>query len=189
MNPYAKIAVAAAAVLIVAVVGYNLLPGSSTGVGGPAPSPSAVPTATPTGTPSPTGAFGGIVRYKLNGAPVTTEINAVANGASAFGTAVTAFRSGTHTVRLACAAQDGDFWVLGGTTERSTVEGEPVGTWSAVIVREGSPQQIAIWLSADAPAGSDCDGFLASHDFADLDPGELQPVESGALVPPPDLAP
>ena len=37
MNAYAKIAVAAAAVLIVAVVGYNLLPGSSTGVGGPAP--------------------------------------------------------------------------------------------------------------------------------------------------------
>ncbi len=45
-----KLAVAAAAVLIVAVVGYNLLPGSSTGVGGPGatPSPSATPTATPT---------------------------------------------------------------------------------------------------------------------------------------------
>ena len=36
VNAYAKIAVAAAAVLIVAVVGYNLLPGRSTGVGGPA---------------------------------------------------------------------------------------------------------------------------------------------------------
>ena len=40
MNAYAKIAVAAAAVLIVAVVGYNLLPGGSTGVGGPAPTAS-----------------------------------------------------------------------------------------------------------------------------------------------------
>ena len=36
MNVYTKIAVAAAAVLIVAIVGYNLLPGRSTGVGGPA---------------------------------------------------------------------------------------------------------------------------------------------------------
>ena len=34
VNAYAKLAVAAAAVLIVAVVGYNLLPGRSTGVGG-----------------------------------------------------------------------------------------------------------------------------------------------------------
>jgi hypothetical protein len=48
VNAYAKIAVAAAAILIVAVVGYNLFPGSSTGVGGPAPS------ASPTQAPSPT---------------------------------------------------------------------------------------------------------------------------------------
>jgi hypothetical protein len=50
VNAYAKIAVAAAAVLIVAVVGFNLLPGRSTGVGGPAPSPS--PTVIPAGLPS-----------------------------------------------------------------------------------------------------------------------------------------
>ena len=50
VNAYSKIAVAAAAVLIVAVVGYNLLPGRSTGVGGPAPSPS--PTVVPAGSPS-----------------------------------------------------------------------------------------------------------------------------------------
>ena len=36
MNTYAKIAVAAAAVLIVALVGYNLLPASRPGIGGPA---------------------------------------------------------------------------------------------------------------------------------------------------------
>ena len=51
LNAYTKIAVAAAAVLIVAVAGYNLLPGRSTGVGVPAPSPS--PTATPTASTSP----------------------------------------------------------------------------------------------------------------------------------------
>jgi hypothetical protein len=54
VHAYAKIAVAAAAVLIVAIVGYNLLPGGSTGVGGPAPTASPTTTATPTGAPSPT---------------------------------------------------------------------------------------------------------------------------------------
>jgi hypothetical protein len=57
VHAYAKIAVAAAAVLIVAIVGYNLLPGGSAGVGGPAPTvnPTAtpVPTVTPTATPVP----------------------------------------------------------------------------------------------------------------------------------------
>jgi hypothetical protein len=59
VNTYTKLAVAAAAVLIVAVVGYNLLPGRSTGVGGPAPtaSPTAAPTAAPSTGPSPSTAF------------------------------------------------------------------------------------------------------------------------------------
>jgi hypothetical protein len=50
MNAYAKFVVAAAAVLVVAVVGYNLLPGRSAGVGGPASSPS--PTSFPASSPS-----------------------------------------------------------------------------------------------------------------------------------------
>jgi len=55
VNAYAKIAVAAAAVLIVAVLGYNLLPAGPTGVGAPAPSASPTPTAAPTGTPVSSG--------------------------------------------------------------------------------------------------------------------------------------
>ena len=54
MNTSLKAAAALAAVILVAVVGYNLLPGPSTGVGGPAPtaSPSAAPTAAPTAVSS-----------------------------------------------------------------------------------------------------------------------------------------
>jgi len=54
MNTSLKAAAALAAVILVAVVGYNLLPGRSTGVGGPAPtaSPTAAPTASPTNTPA-----------------------------------------------------------------------------------------------------------------------------------------
>ena len=53
MNAYAKLAMAAAAVVVVAIVGYNLLPGS-TGVG-VAPSPSSSPSVSrsPTAAPSP----------------------------------------------------------------------------------------------------------------------------------------
>lgn len=50
MNAYAKLAMAAAAVVVVAIVGYNLLPGSSGVGGGPVVSPS--PTTTPSSSPS-----------------------------------------------------------------------------------------------------------------------------------------
>ena len=53
MNAYAKIAVAAAAVLLVAVVGYNLLPAGST-IGGPAPTPTATPPTSAAPTIAPT---------------------------------------------------------------------------------------------------------------------------------------
>ena len=157
-----------------------------------APAASASGTQAPaaSATPSPSGAFGGIVHYQLDGAPATTEVDAVADGASVSGTAVTAFRGGTHTVRLGCAARYGGTWVLGGTIEKSTVPGESAGAWSAVTVKDGSPQQIAVWLSAGTPeAGSSCDAFLASFAPAELEPGAFNPVESGALVPPPDPVP
>lgn len=51
MNSFAKLAIAAAAVVVVALVGYNLLPGRSSGVGGlpatPSPSISASPSSSP----------------------------------------------------------------------------------------------------------------------------------------------
>jgi len=147
------------------------------------------PVATASATPSAGGAFGGIVHYQIDGGPATTEIDAVADSASLSGTAVTTFRAGTHTVRLGCAAHDGGSWVLGGTVEKSTVPGESAGYWSAVIVKDGSPQQIAIWLSADREAGGSCDAFLASIEAAKLDPGEFSPVESGVLLPPPAPVP
>jgi hypothetical protein len=56
MNTYAKLAAAAAAVLIVGVVGWQLLPGLGGPGGGPSPvpSPSSTPVATPILTPAPT---------------------------------------------------------------------------------------------------------------------------------------
>ncbi len=147
------------------------------------PSPAAS-VASPGATPSASGAFGGIVHYQLDGAAATTEVDLVADGATVSGTAVTTFRGSTHTVRLGCATRNGDTWALGGTIEQTTVSGERAGDWSAVIVKDGSPQQIGIWLSAPPSAGSDCDAFLASTDFANIGLENFNPVESGALVPP-----
>jgi hypothetical protein len=54
MNTYAKLAIAAAAVVVVAVVGINLLPRSGGDVGGaPTVSPSSTPSPSPTVSPSP----------------------------------------------------------------------------------------------------------------------------------------
>lgn len=57
MNPTIKIAAAALAVVIVAVIGYNLLPAGSTGVGGPPPTASPAPTASPSIIPSAAATF------------------------------------------------------------------------------------------------------------------------------------
>jgi hypothetical protein len=56
MNSSIKIAAAIAAVVVLAVVGWNVLPGRSTGVGvGPAPTPT--PTPSPTSSPSASAVF------------------------------------------------------------------------------------------------------------------------------------
>jgi hypothetical protein len=139
----------------------------------------------PGAAPSSGGAFGGTVRYTLDGAPATTTIDAVADGTSLSGTAVTMVSAGTHTVRVGCAAHDGGSWILGGTVQDTTVPGEFVGAWSAVIVKDGTPQQIGIWLSGDLADASDCDAWVASIKPAEIDAENFSPVESGSLVPPP----
>jgi hypothetical protein len=55
MNSFVKLGAAVAAVLVVAVVGWNLLPKSSGPGGDPTPTPIPTPIPTPTGTPVATG--------------------------------------------------------------------------------------------------------------------------------------
>ena len=179
MNKLIPIGLGAAAVVVVLVIGAQFLgfPDSG-GVGG---APSAEPTAAP---------VGGTVEYTGDGIPSTTEVNAVADGTSVSGTAVSTSSRGTsHTVALECAARDGDTWAFGGTVSATTVPGEQDGSWSAVVVRDGTPQQIAIWLSDSKVEGDDCDAWLGKMDMAGLEASVFNPVESGELVPPPGLAP
>jgi hypothetical protein len=173
--------VAIGAALLVVLFGGAVLIGGGTA----RPTPVPAPTATP--TPAPV-AFGGTVQYQIDGAPATTEVDAIATDEIVTGTAVTTFHGGIHNVRLACAARDGATWAVAGTIEQTTVPGEQTGNWSAVIVKDGSTQQIAIWFSDPAKAGSDCHTWLGAIALADVGAENFQLVKSGALVPPPDLA-
>lgn len=181
MNKFITIGLGAAAVIVLAFVGLGVFGSGESGFG-----------SDPSTAPAPTrsaASFGGTVDYKIDGRAATTEVDVVADGPSVSGSAVTTLVSGVHTVRVECAARSGDYWAVAGTTEQSTVPGESAGQWSAVVVEDGSPQQIAIWLSDDKSDGRDCDAWLASFDFANIGIENLEPVESGAMVGPPDTTP
>lgn len=77
MNTYFKLLAAVAAVVIVAVLGYNLLPGSSTGGSGPrvTPSPSPTPTSSPMALPSPPAVLAaGRYAYSASDPPFTFTV-------------------------------------------------------------------------------------------------------------------
>lgn len=162
----------------------------SSGSSQPAPAP--VGSQAPTRSPDPAVARssstgdrpGGTVGFQLDGRPTTTAVNIVDGGAAISGAAVTDVGKGIHRVRLECAARDGDTWAVAGTTEATTVHGERAGDWSAVIVREGSPQLIAIWLSDAKSPGADCAQWLRGIDIASIDSENFHRAESGMLVPP-----
>ena len=154
--------------------------------------PSAAPAASapaPAASPSTSGTFGGAVQFKYHGQPSTTTVNAVADGTSVSGTAVTQIGKGTHTVQVGCAAQAGEMWAVGGKTEKSDVEGGRAGDWSAVIVKPGSPAKVGIWVSDDPSTASDCGAWLKGIDFSTIELTNFETVESGTLTPPAGLAP
>jgi hypothetical protein len=138
----------------------------------------------PSVQPSSSATFGGSVTFQYEGAPATTKVDAVADGGSLSGTAVTTFRNGTHSVKVQCAAHDAGGWLVAGTVETTTVPGETAGAWSAVIVRDGSPKKIGIWLSGGPEMGDTCDAFAAAVDPATIEVSHFSPIESGELVPP-----
>lgn len=172
MNKLVTYGLGAAAAIAVLFIGIQLLGAPAQGGVGTQASP------------SPT-TLSGRVLFGLDGAQSTTEIDAVVVGTSVTGTAVTTGGDGVHTVALECTARDGETWALAGTIERTTIPTERAGHWSAVIIREGSPQRIGIWLSDDKVEGVDCDGWLGSIDLTGIGDENFSDVQSGELVAPP----
>jgi hypothetical protein len=149
MNTYVKFAIAAAAVLVVAVVGYNFLPGRG-GVGGPA--------ATPSPSPAPL-AVGNFVSHGLSaqldargaGANVTgtmtvSELRPFNPGSSSMNSPDSGLRA---AVALECTlTTDGGLIVIGGLVTDSTFDDNfPEGRRVAIIFQRGPPVK-AVWYIA-----------------------------------------
>ena len=177
-NTYAKLAAAAAAVLLVAVVGYNLLPR----IGGFGGRPTATPSLTASSTPLAVGSFishGGRI-----------ELSATGEGANVTGSMTYTYLfppdSGGFVVDLACTqTTDRGLIVIGGpVTESTKVDGPaPKGSNVAIVLQRGSPVEAEFWFEHPRPHEDSCPAFLAS--IPDLgDPGRgpqgLEPI-SGTL--------
>jgi hypothetical protein len=169
MNSYAKLIVAAAAVLIVAVVGYQFLPRSG-GVGGePKISPSPSPTLLAQGN------------FHAKGADV--ELEATGDGDSVAGTMIVGDPDvPVFAVDLKCAltAEDGRILIAGDTTE-SNGDWATKGEITAIVLKPGSPVHAVFGFENDAPSVATCMAYLEAivdmHFATAIGDGALEPIE------------
>ena len=169
MNTFAKFAIAATTVLVVAVVGYNLLPGVG-GTGGP--------TATPSPSPLPLA----VGSFESHGGDI--ELEATGEGSNVTGsmryTDSVDAGAGGFVVDLVCTrTTDAGLILIGGPIIESTngyVESAPEGSNIALVLQPGSPVNAEIFVEHPDPHEPDCAAFLAS--IADeRPPGALEPIE------------
>jgi len=173
MNTYAKLIVAAAAVLVVAVVGYQFLP-SKGGAGG-----------APTVAPSPSPSL--LARGNFTAHGIAAQLDATGSGAGVAGTmSLSESGKGSATVDLECARTTADGLIeIGGLITKSTYAansqdwhgGFPVGQRVAIIFEPGPPVK-AIWyvtLPNEAPVTS-CAGLFQAMDAS---PDQILPGSPG----------
>jgi hypothetical protein len=170
MNTYAKLIAAAAAVLVVAAVGYQFLPRSG-GIGGQ-------PTIAP--SPSPALLARGTFTARV-GDGYTVDLDATGGASSVTGSMVVSHATnGRFTVDLECTRTiDGLLWI-GGDVTQSTYSETPAGTRAAIVFERGSPvKAIFVWQMND-PRSASCQAFfddmIATGGAGDLRAG-LKPIE------------
>ena len=140
MNTYAKSIAAAAAVVVLAVVGYQFLPGSG-GVGGP-----------PTVAPSPSPALLARGTFGLHGAEV--ELSATGGGDSVTGTMAVTHEDGDFTVDLKCTRTTvAGVILIGGDITDSTSPHARKGAREVIVIKRGSPVYAA--FDSEGRAGGD----------------------------------
>jgi len=178
MNSYAKLIVAAAAVLLVAVVGYQFLPRSG-GVGGE-----------PTSAPSPSPSL--LARGNFTAHGITAELDATGSGADVAGTMALS-QSGTSnaaTVDLECARTTAEGLIeIGGLLTESAWDpnaqdwndGFPTGRRVAIIFEPGSPVKAVWWVTRAGDGVASCADLFESIDGSEdqISPGSpgLDPVQ------------
>ncbi len=163
MNRFLPATIAAAAVVVVAVVGYNVLPGVS-GPGGQ-PTRLAVGSFTSHGAQVELDATG-------DGSNVTGSMTATDTGGD---------EPGSFTVDLACTrTTDSGLILIGGPVTESTNYDDwaPVGSHVAIILKRGSP--VKAFIHSEDPPLASCPAFLDSLPD-EGDPGfelsALEPIE------------
>ena len=177
MNTFAKLIVAAAAVLVVAFAGFQLLPRSG-GVGGE-----------PTVAPSPSPSL--LARGNFTAHGIAAELDATGSGADVAGTmSLSESGKGSATVDLECARTTADGLIeIGGLITDSTYDandqdwhgGFPEGERVAIIFQPGSPVN-AIWNVTSADQGvASCAAMFENMDGSgdEILPGSpgLDPIQ------------
>jgi hypothetical protein len=163
MNAYVKMIAVAAAVLLVAVVGYQFLPASG-GVGGQATiEPSASPTLL---------ARGSFLVPDDN----HTELDATGDGANVTGTMTVSDDMGASlAVDLECTrTTEGGLIVIAGTVSDTTMDGFAEGSRFAILIDRGSPVR-ASFMFDEALPGVTCLDFVGGP--IDAEAGSGRPVE------------
>jgi hypothetical protein len=162
MSTYAKLFAAAAAVLVVAVVGYQFLPGRS-GPGASTTAPSPSPTLIARGNFS-------IGR--------TVELDAAGAGSSVTGSLYAADGAEDFDVDLQCTrtTENRLIWIGGDVTDSATGFA-PEGTWAGIVLERGSPGRATLVYQLDDPRAPDCLGFLEQMIAFGNPPDELTPID------------
>lgn len=148
MKPIIAVAAGAAVVLLAVVFGTQYLPGTSSGIGGP--------TSSPPPSPTPTAVRG----HFVFGDNWPVDVDAMSDGSSLSGTTTGAFGGEMFTIEHECLRQyDDQTWMLAGVLTKSADPNVPDGSWGALIVRDGSPQQAGIQTKPHGLA-ADCEDFV-----------------------------
>jgi hypothetical protein len=147
MNTYAKLIAAAAAVLVVALVGYQFLPRNG-GIGGQ-----------PTVAPSPTPSFLAKGTFVVN--DINTTLDATGAGTNVSGTLTGSNSDGAYTVDLKCEKTiNGRRWIGGDVTRSTNLQNAPLGSRTAIVLQPGSPVEGTFIFQMRDPASASCLAFF-----------------------------
>lgn len=165
MNAYAKLLAAAAAVVVVAVAGYQFLPRND-GIGGQ-----------PTIAVSPSPALLARGTFTVHvGDGYTVDLDATGGASSVTGSMIVSqATNGGFTVDLECTRTiDGLLWIGGDVTE-STYSEAPADTRAAIVLKRGSPvEAIFVWQMND-PRSASCQAFFDDM----IAPGGTGDIQAG----------
>jgi hypothetical protein len=168
---FLPVAIGAAAVAVLAIVlGGRFLPNDST-VG--------VPTSSPTPSPTPSAVRG---QFTFAG-DIDVSVDASSDGSSLSGTTTGTFNGETFTIEHECLRQyDDRTWMLAGVLTKSADSNMPDGSWGALIVRDGSPQQAGIQTKPHGLA-ADCEDFVRNIPDSAVEGFEmLGPMDEGSIT-------